>query len=284
MKQAPELRATHRNAWAHLGSLVTRAANATVALFNASERGGPSHVGCGVLLAINSSRFILTAAHVVDDLDPKGTLLMGEGAFVPFSGQIRYNALQDCQSRKEDTIDVAVILLAPQCNAIPGKTPLTIGDLNVRDWMQPAPNHMLLGFPESKTRVDAQLRTVKAGLVRLISGTVPASERTSTSGLSDREHVVIAADRSEVMGDFGPRTPPKFDGMSGCGLWSLRNDNDLRMAQDSRLVAVFTEVANRHRVAVGTRVFFHIELIRACWPHLSSELPDHHAGRLHIDP
>lgn len=63
-------------------------------IYGATERGVPDHIGSGLLLELPEGRFLLTAAHVLDDND-KTSLYLGADGFALLQFEALVSAAPD---------------------------------------------------------------------------------------------------------------------------------------------------------------------------------------------
>jgi hypothetical protein len=236
--------------------------------------GIPEHVGAGVFVSIRGIPFVFTAAHVLDLFDGKSIYAAGQGLMVPLAVVAERTNPPAGQPRDADKIDAAVLRVTNDIGSPPGIQFLDLAQLDIREWMTPAPHYLLYGYPETKTVVElAELKVGGERLQILVpSGTDADAERVSVH----RDlHVVFDIDVKRMVSETGVRAMPSPRGMSGSGVWAIRGLDEPRARVEAKLVAIFTEIPHGSRLAVSSRICYHMELVRAAWPDVGAHLPTH---------
>ncbi|KTW00941.1 hypothetical protein NS355_01720 [Sphingomonas yabuuchiae] len=59
---------------------------ATLPIYSADEM-RPDQIGTAILISVGDARFLLTAAHVLDECEDAGMFAGADGQFVPIGGQ-----------------------------------------------------------------------------------------------------------------------------------------------------------------------------------------------------
>ena len=236
--------------------------------------GRPEHVGAGVFVSVSGVRFVFTAAHVLDWFDGASIYAGGQGLMVPLAvAAERTNPPSGC-GREEDRIDAAVLKITNDIGTPPGIQFLELSQIDVREWMNPAAHYLLYGYPETKTEVHIEQLRVGGERLKILvpSGTDADAGRV---GVHRDLHVVFDLDAKHMVSSTGLRAMPSPRGMSGSGVWSIRGLDNLAALIEARLVAIFTEIPPGSRLAVSSRICYHLELIRTAWPEIGALLPTH---------
>jgi hypothetical protein len=236
--------------------------------------GAPEHVGAGVFVSVLGIPFVFTAAHVLDLFDGQPIYAAGRGSMVPLAVVAERTNPPAGQPRDSDKIDAAVLRVTNEIGSPPGIQFLALAQLDVREWMTPASHYLLYGYPETRTEVDPSALRVGGERLQILvpSGTDADAERV---GVNRDLHVVFDIDVKRMVSDTGVRAMPSPRGMSGSGVWAIRGLDDPRALIEAKLVAIFTEIPHGSRVAVSSRICYHLELIRTAWPDVGRHLPTH---------
>jgi hypothetical protein len=262
---------------------VTRVARSVRALHELRGRRPPRHIGCCVLFKANGERFLLTAAHVVEEFLHSEMHLGGDGEFVGIEGRGERARQRSACSTEEDLLDFGVLRLNSGVAERLDESFLTIADVDVRDWRHPCAQYLLFGYPASKVGLDYANRRIKGKPFRFV-GPLVSEARHETYGVSRNTHVALDFDIEHTSTDTGTTKAPSPRGVSGAGMWSLPQLSDRYAIREGKLAAIFIAHPRKLQLLVGTRVFYHIELIRQRWPDVSSGLPDFGGPPLSLAP
>lgn len=236
--------------------------------------GRPEHVGAGVFVSIYGVPFVFTAAHVLDWFDGAPMYAAGQGVMVPLAFASERTNPPLGLTRDDDRIDAAVLRITNDIGTPPGIQFLKLEQTDVGEWINPASHYLLYGYPETKTEMDHEQQRVGGDRLQILvpGGTDADAERV---GVHRELHVVFDLDVKRMVSSTGLRAMPSPRGMSGSGVWSIRGLDDPHSPIEARLVAIFTEVPSGSRLAVSSRICYHLELIRTAWPELGAHIPTH---------
>lgn len=271
----------HADLHERIAGLAARARLSSRPLLRLSAKRPAEHLGCGVLLAVDSYRFLLTATHVLDCFGGDPIHIAGEGVVVPVAGRAERTLPPPGQSRNDDPIDAAVLRIENEWGNPPGLQFLQMRDVSLREWMSPAGEYLLYGYPESKVSVDLPGKTIRGDHFQLVSPRASDSVM-ERAGLDQRLHVGFDFDTTAMMSTTGVRAAPRPNGMSGCGVWELSQLREPGVVLSGKLVAVFTEYRRATKLGVAPRLAYFIEVIRQGWPELSSKLGSHGAAPIRM--
>jgi hypothetical protein len=262
----------HREIHDSLDAFVARIARSVRVLHFQPLKGAPRHVGCCVLIRVGESRFLLTAAHVVTEFLSEPMLLAGDGEFIPVEAHGSRGTQSSATTPESDLIDAGVLRLTKGTRSSLDPYFLELRDLNVREWMSPSPNYLLFGYAASKTQLSPETRTVTLNPFRF-AGSVASTPQMKAYGISPQTHVGLGFDIERTVTDKGIARAPSPQGVSGAGIWSLPDIDSSDPGRGAKLAAIFISHPRRHKLLVGSRVFYHLELIRENWPDCASEIP-----------
>ena len=236
----------------------------------------PELVGTCVLLGVNETLFVLSAAHVLDERH-RGLLIGGAKGVTDLAGDFISTTLPERGGRSADRNDVGIVRLATGVQrALSDLLVLTPADVDVDDRSsipgQAKPHYLVLGYPSSKARASISERRVKCE--GFILTALPASAATCEKlGVGDHSHVVLDFEQRDVTSVDGRSTAPSLRGVSGGGVWSLGTSFDVE-GRHAKLAAIGIEWHVRGpKAIVGTRLALFVEVIRRHCPELSAYIP-----------
>jgi hypothetical protein len=216
-------------------------------------RGGyPGTLGSCVLVRLDSTCYLFTAAHVLRDagsaplwFPPRGN---GE-KFLRLPQSVDLTLLAD-----RSGLDVGVLIIpASTLGAFQHRVFLTGPEIDEDD--QPdetgiASFYYVLGYSGSRTQVKVvhQARQINQQSFQVSTSVVSAAEY-SRENLPQSEHVLLDFDHKEIVKKRRRVTPPRLQGVSGGGIFHIS-----RGTRQGPLVAIATENRRRSRLIVGTRI------------------------------
>jgi hypothetical protein len=253
--------ALHREVHDSLDSFVARIARSVRVLHVQPEKGAPRHVGCCVLFRVGGCRFLLTAAHVVTEFLKETMLIAGDGEFIPVEAHGSRGTQSAAKRPESDLIDVGVLRLTEDTRSSLDPYFLELRDLDLREWMSPASTYLLFGYAASRTKLIPDTRTVMLNPFRFV-GTVASTSQMTAYGISPQTHIGLDFDIERTVTDKGIARAPSPQGVSGAGIWSLPCIDTRDAGRSAKLVAIFISHPKRHNLLVGSRIFYHLELIR----------------------
>ncbi len=176
--------------------------------------------GSCVLLELGEGRFLISAAHVLDDrrqhrlVIPTGTKLAG------LQGQevVRVFATA-ARTDAEDYVDVGVVRLGPDLQAaIPGASFLRWAELDHAPRVPTGDAFCLVGYPLTKQRRALRGTELTAYAYQMAARECPAAVYAST-GRNPDHSLMLGFDKRRMWGPEGVREMPDLTGASGCGVW-----------------------------------------------------------------
>ncbi|MDB6032057.1 MAG: hypothetical protein JWM16_2395 [Verrucomicrobiales bacterium] len=223
----------------------------------------PEGGGTGIWLQVENEKFLVTAAHVIED------------GFIWFPMNKGFKRLNSpgvitnspTGSRNDDRGDFAGFHLAPEdTNAKhPFHEFVQMSEVDVNLNYQFRDRYEFTGFPWRREELDHILKQTKPGFMSVTSEMV--REKTfGILGLSIHTHVVIAFHRKKMMREGVRTTAPLPHGMSGGAVWKRYTQSEVR-----KLSAVAIEY--RGNCLIGSRISGALEYIRARFPWLSKNIP-----------
>lgn len=219
--------------------------------------------GCGVLFQFDSSHYLFTNAHVIDDIEKeKLFILVKNGETISIAGQHRFSSMPASGNRKDDPLDMAVVKL--HSGAIErllgyGYCFLSLNDIKVDHEIDSSDEYMVVGYPATKTKVNIVKKVVQS--TPFIFRTIPfkggIEKAKFTSGLHFAVSYPIGGiveTESEML-----QRGPKPHGISGSGLWLV---DQLQSAYSIRLIGIQSDYLENRAAFVSLRVDLFLDIAR----------------------
>ncbi len=233
----------------------------------ANGRGGrPQLVGSSVLVFSGPSSYLISAAHVFDELKAGHELFfyIEPKTIRKLSGNLGLTKLPPGKDRKSDRLDIGVLKL--QGPALPPylevqKYPLPISALMANALPRDGKQFLLVGFPESRSRANPTTRDLPSApcIFRNVSG--PAS-KYSQLDVSPQSHIVLGFDvKHTVTPQKEIRAFPNPTGMSGSPIWLLYDENGNNDPNQNPVVGIAIEHHKSERAIVATDIDIALRLI-----------------------
>lgn len=200
----------------------------TVGIYGADAWARPYILGTGIPLELAGKRFVVTAAHVMDDVQrmKHGVYLspgMAGGQLLDLNGcQVNKTRLPN-EGREKDPFDICLIGLTDQVAAKIGVGVEFVTDEMI-DYEEPRQDgafYFFLGFPRANLKVDARRNIVRCESLNY--GTVTyRGERGVWAVPPGGDYIDLDFDPKKTVDDRGRRVcTPHPRGISGCGIWRL---------------------------------------------------------------
>jgi len=121
--------------------------------------------------------------------------------------------------------------------------------------------YLLVGFPESRSRVNPVAHEVKSEVYSFRNISVPP-QKYDDLGVSPQSHVVLSFDRKRTIGNNGQiRAFPEPSGMSGSPVWLLYDEDGLNDPHQTPVVGIAIEHHKLHHAIVATDIRIALKLI-----------------------
>jgi hypothetical protein len=244
-------------------------------ILRANKRGGVEFNGSAVPFTVESTRFLLTAAHVLDDPVHApyvfGKILEGRTELVDLEGE-RIETVPPPKGRDYDHVDAAILKLSDEAaNAIAcNHRFLSPEDLDIGGRSSSQDNYAFIGYPVSKFRLRPGNRAKFAGAMFGLTGATDDKYRqldldTSTHILANyNPKTVLVNGKSGQKSGNNPLHPR---GISGGGIWTLKTkESDSVGVHEPKLAGVGIRWRPQYEVMVGVRVTVLVALIVAAFP------------------
>jgi hypothetical protein len=256
-------------AQAHLkqiGDQVIRVGNEAVAraaaLYYRPSHGKLVFLASSILLGVGTTRFLVTAAHVVDEFLGKAFYAGGKHGIVQLAGTWVLTRIPH-GGRKQDHIDVALLRLSEK--AAQQLDLDCIFPEETEPAFQPDPRRVIgthyicVGFPQglqSTWMEGGALTRPKHRYWHLKPGAAP---ETLGAPYNRIDNLVLSFDKVGVKDDGEMFTAPDPVGMSGCGVWACNGLAGLSL-HSARLVGVCTTWLPERDAIIATRIGHHLNV------------------------
>lgn len=258
------------DAFAVESQAVTRLSNLLshhlVPLFAAAPGGKPKLVGSSFLVSSGVSSYLVSAAHVFDELKAGHELFfyIEPKVIRKLSGQLRLTKTPSGKDRKYDRLDVGVLklddaVLPPYPKVQKYSLPISAFMTNAQP--REGKQYLLVGFPASKSRVNPAARELKSELRCFRNISAPAS-KYSELGVSPENHIVLGFDvKNTVMPNRKIRAFSSPSGMSGSPIWLLYDKDGSNDSVQTSVVGIAIEHHKTERAIVATDIDIAFKLI-----------------------
>lgn len=235
-------------------------------LFVETTGGKPKLVGSGFLISSGTNSYLVSAAHVFDELKVGHELFFYIEPHIKrkLSGSLRLTKLPEGKDRKGDRLDVGVLKLEglglPPYPKIE-KYPLAIGALMSNALPREGKQYLLIGFPESKSRANPVVREIASKVYSFRNISVPSQKYTAL-GVNPQSHIVLSFDRKHTVGPDGrTRQFPEPAGISGSPVWLLYDQNGPNDPTQTPIVGIAIEHHKTHHAIVATDIDVALRMI-----------------------
>lgn len=246
---------------AHADALSGHCLEATVCVYTVNLGGVPAALGSAVLLALGPIRFLVTAAHVLDErhhahlVVPAGEKLAyvsGDVTRVYATAAIRGD---DSIDGTRDHVDTAVVRLRPDLADLwPSSAFVTQSELDYLPRVPTRDAFALLGYPLTKQRDSIRGTEITAVAYRMTAEESPL-EVYRVEGRTPDHSIMLGFEKRKMWGVDGEKEMSDLQGVSGGGVW--RFGPILRDAQaPPRLAGIAVEwyPRRRHPYILATRI------------------------------
>lgn len=237
-------------------------------LYARLSRRGYDVIGTAVPVRGQHFAALLTASHVIDELEDGHVVMAGSRSFLRFP----VIAMKFSHSRPPPAVDVdvaAIALPAAAAEELDGYYEFTgAGDTGDFDDYSKLTLYGFVGCPHAKNRDAARgsaQRTVKPYFyVAREYAALPAE-----GGKRSAVHVALQAPLRTVSGPAGRIvSAPDPHGVSGCGVWKIKLDPATGLPSRPQLVGIGIEHHSQTGIFVATRMGAGAVVIAKLWMHL----------------
>ena len=259
----------------------------TVALFK-HVSGEADHFGSGVLLQVEGTRFLVTAAHVTDEFfcEQWKQIFFGtpsEDDLLPVT-TVRYcrSKKQTDPNREDDSLDLAVLeLTADVADKLSASMRfVTLSELELDPDKLKDGKYLVNGYPDFRAEKDEMDRTIVAQNLPYFTGLYDMG-RVPAPNISPADHIVLDVNRMGEAGGLWDRLDlDETHGISGGGMWRVLDEDQPIESLDwrqAKLVAIVTDrsvpkVMGPVQYLRGTKIKHAVGFIHHGWPELRSAI------------
>lgn len=215
--------------------------------------------GSAVLIGANGNHYLLTAAHVMDDIDISDLAFWDEQELVQVSGHAIYLSSRAEINRNGD---VAVWKLSDDAKSALLKHYefLSFDRLKLNHQIETKERYFLLGYPVSKTKKIYKTKTIPIKTLKLFMRGVIQQKKMEKNKLDPHVNFMLEYHKrkAETVGAVKKQIEhlPAPHGLSGCGLWYLDDD------KVARLVGIMTSYNLTDTIMIASRIDLATEIIR----------------------
>jgi hypothetical protein len=238
------------------------------AIYCSTEQGTPDHIGTCILVQVKQTKYLLTAAHVIDNNEYSSLYIGGETGLVLIEGNFVCTEKTD-SGRENDYYDFAWLALSEELINRIGDVDFVSDDrFSSYSGATEGRLYLALGYPNSKNKkVNHQNRSVKPHYLKYSSTVKPNSALCQKLGISGEQHYFLDynskhSKNSEglIVNSVGPR------GISGGALIDMGNISKpeqyiLGMPCSGRLAGMLIENHKEHKAMLAVKLDFIIEKI-----------------------
>lgn len=253
--------------------LTRRYAKSVRAIYGVNQRNKLYHIGSCVLIEYEDSKYLITAAHVIDHLtDHKTTLyISGSEKLVALSGESVITTRTDIR-RKKDKFDFSVLMLSEKTlSSLTGLYFIPKSEWLLRDVPEATNIGLVVGYPNSQNkRYYGARRSVKSTFFIYSSQFKKDIEIYETTGTHPTTHYLIDYSAKYSKNCYGVRVSSTHTkGVSGGALFTMPGfKNPDYYAVDRKCMGMLTgiliEKPDQQHVLIFTRLS---EIIKAI-PHI----------------
>jgi hypothetical protein len=235
--------------------------------------------GTGTLLQVGDDHFLVTAAHVFDELDKAGrtpSIWAGDPLeLTPLVGQ--------CY-RTDEIADLAVMRIDDrEVNELPKPAFLGLSAIELRPKL-PDGWYFLYGFPSVLTHRSTDSVTVYQEAFTYRTGLYHGTTSGFRNYNADYHVLVELGSDARNADDGSPTLIPRLGGISGSSIWLGFSEKHIYGdwgPNDAKIVGVQTKVYPDKNVVQGTRWFAVACILWVNFPHLRGEIAAHLPKSLH---
>ena len=237
--------------------------------------GKPELIGTGTLLVVEQTRFLITAAHVID-IAANGTLLVGnQKGFRKIRGYGKATRPVS-GSRRDDRIDTAVIKLTEDTAAFIEElhVPLPVNYADVNGSFHSGEPYEFSGYPWRKVHLEKTKGILETRPYAFRLESIPEADYAVLS-ITPHTHIAVKLDLKQVTDESGRTVAaPNPEGMSGGPVWRYTpTDFGKRLIWTPTLAGIAIEYISKKQTLIGVRINAALEGIRRLAPNLSASIP-----------
>ena len=228
----------------------------------------PDPVGSGVMIRVGELVFVVTAAHVLEDMGSGPRYLGALDELLPLPALQFTTRVPPGKTRDKDRLDVGCLLVdSHTAKRFKPADTLTLADLDIENPLsiEAEAFHFLLGYPESRQPRRLVGSEFEARTFPLLTNESSADEYRAIE-LERAKNLLVHFDKSDTYRSGEKITGPNMPGVSGAPIWRLTGTNGVNPGTP-RLAAI--AIAWRREPplgVVGTRIVEWLRLAAQQFP------------------
>lgn len=212
-------------------------------------------IGTGVLIAISNVTFLLTAAHVIDEMKHGDILIPTMGGLEQFEGTYSYLKTPNNKTRQDDIYDIGYFKLDSFFSERLHED-LYVIHLNEIYFLNDATESMIYtfaGYPHSKSKIRPGIAQSEP---YYYSGYSVDKEIYSKYGYDSTKHIIMRYRRNKSVTKEGDRIfPPLPKGISGGGIYVWPEDFRGQFTPPNRkLTGIAHTYKEKDNLLIGTNI------------------------------
>jgi hypothetical protein len=220
-------------------------------------------IASGVLLRISTQSFLLTAAHVTDEMQQGHLLVPGEGDLIPTAGLTACWKPDLGEMRTTDKMDLAYIKLreSTRSRIHPSFSELTLGDISCLENARSVPFATFVGYPVTKA---AQRGAICTSEMAKYTGHLWTPDVYERLGYSELSHICIRMRLKKTFNNHYKRrlVAPYPAGISGGAIfaWPIKLAARTHNPQ-LKLLGIAHSFIRSENCLVGTHIKYFVNAI-----------------------
>ncbi len=227
--------------------------------------GKPQPHGSGVFISIGKDKFLLTAAHVVDNMEDDVYVGIGLHTMIKLGGELTKNI--SFGNREDDKIDISILKLNDETIEKIKGTYIFTGqeELGINHVIKYMPMYQSVGFPASMSKYNSFKKSLKSRPFLYV--TIPSDPKIYEElGCNTESNIVVHYNKNKVK-DYSTGkfvNGPDLFGISGSGLWFTPAQVKLKgVPIQKKLIAIMSDLPSQNKQYMfGTRIDVFTEIIR----------------------
>jgi hypothetical protein len=236
----------------------------------------------GILFAAGALRFLVTAAHVLDehffrsDTDFCDLVTYGQGSAVILKGESFRTTIPNGRTREDDPLDVGFILLDEEMVVQIGEDRfLSPANIDLNDQGGFPALYGAIGYPAGQNQtIEPDNESKITASAFSYTAQLRSAQEHEALGISRASHLLLAASNNKSRRAGGTKAKiPDLCGMSGGGLWRYTEYGQVSATKVPCLLGVLIERRRRSGNILAARMGLVFEGLRRVYPELSDALP-----------
>jgi hypothetical protein len=199
----------------------------------------PDPGGSGVLIRVDELIFLVSAAHVVDDVGRGPRYFGAVERTIPLPAFTMTTPIPSGGTRDDDRLDLGYWILDPKTAALMSSADtLRLTDLDIQDvaLVTRDADYFLNGYPETRQPRKIMNGEVEAHTLAFLTEEV-ADEEYLAAGRDRGEHLLVQYSKADFYSAGVKKVGPDLQGVSGGAIWRLSGNE--HASYDKPVLAAF---------------------------------------------